>query len=307
MINKALKKILIILILINFYIFPAYPKTNTTILMKINDEIITNIDLQNEKQFLLLLNPMMENLSKSQIEQIAKSSLTNRKIKEIELVKYFEIDGDFGNVYLENFIKNSIFKNKETFNAKLNEYKVEYKDFKKNIVIDNLWKEYVFDKFKAQIKVDVNKLKLQIQSQKNEVEELNLSEILFKKQNNISITELSEKIFKEINKSGFEAAASMFSISESKNYGGNIGWIKSNQISKEIFSEINKDKPITKPIKTSQGYLILKINNRRNINEKIDIDEELKKLINIETNNELNKLGFIYFNKIKKRIFLSEN
>ena len=99
--------------------------------MKINDEIITNIDLNNEKQFLLLLNPMMQNLSKNQIEEIAKSSLINRKIKEIELVKYFEIDGDFGNIYLENFIKNSSFKNKETFNARLNEYKVEHKNFKK--------------------------------------------------------------------------------------------------------------------------------------------------------------------------------
>ncbi len=305
MINKILKKIIIIFILINFSIFPSY--SNTTILMKINDEIITNIDLNNEKQFLLLLNPMMQNLSKNQIEEIAKSSLINRKIKEIELVKYFEIDGDFGNIYLENFIKNSSFKNKETFNARLNEYKVEYKNFKKNIIIDNLWKEYIFDKFKNQIKVDVKKLKNQIQNQKNEIEEINLSEILFKKQNNISITELSDKIFKEINKSGFEAAASIFSISESKNYGGNIGWIKSNQISKEIFAEINKDKSITKPIKTSQGYLILKINDRRNISQKINADEELKKLINIETNNELNKLGFIYFNKIKKRIFISEN
>ena len=127
MINKILKKIIIIFILINFSIFPSY--SNTTILMKINDEIITNIDLNNEKQFLLLLNPMMQNLSKNQIEEIAKSSLINRKIKEIELVKYFEIDGDFGNIYLENFIKNSSFKNKETFNARLNEYKVEHKNF----------------------------------------------------------------------------------------------------------------------------------------------------------------------------------
>ena len=293
---------------LNLSTYFAISKTNTTILIKLNNEIITSIDLENEKQFLLFLNPNLKNLSNSQIEKISENSLVNRKIKEIELMKYFDINKDnFGEVYSESFIANSNFKNKEIFLSKLQEYNLNYKYFIKNIGIDNLWKEFIFNKFKSKIKVDTESLIKQIQNQKNEIEELNLSEILFTTQSNISIEEISKKIYQEIDKSGFEAAASIFSISDSKNFGGKIGWVKSNQISQNIYSIIKNEMTITKPIKTKSGYLILKINDRRKVNEQINLEEELKKLVNIETNNELNKLGFIYFNKIKKRTFISEN
>ena len=308
MINKIIKNLFLILFFLNLSTYFAISKTNTTILIKLNNEIITSIDLENEKQFLLFLNPNLKNLSNSQIEKISENSLVNRKIKEIELMKYFDINKDnFGEVYSESFIANSNFKNKEIFLSKLQEYNLNYKYFIKNIGIDNLWKEFIFNKFKSKIKVDTESLIKQIQNQKNEIEELNLSEILFTTQSNISIEEISKKIYQEIDKSGFEAAASIFSISDSKNFGGKIGWVKSNQISQNIYSIIKNEMTITKPIKTKSGYLILKINDRRKVNEQIDLEEELKKLVNIETNNELNKLGFIYFNKIKKRTFISEN
>ena len=308
MINKIIKNLFLILFFLNLSTYFAVSKTNTSILIKLNNEIITSIDLENEKQFLLFLNPNLKNLSNSQIEKISENSLVNRKIKEIELMKYFDINKDnFGEVYSESYIANSNFKNKEIFLSKLQEYNLNYKYFIKNIGIDNLWKEFIFNKFKSKIKVDTESLIKQIQNQKNEIEELNLSEILFTSQSNISIEEISKKIYQEIDKSGFEAAASIFSISDSKNFGGKIGWVKSSQISQNIYSIIKNEMTITKPIKTKSGYLILKINDRRKINEQINMEEELKKLVNIETNNELNKLGFIYFNKIKKRTFISEN
>ena len=83
-----------------------------------------------------------------------------------------------------------------------------------------MWKEFIFDKFRSQIKVDINKLKLQIQNQENNIEELNLSEILFKINSNTTLEKSIDEIFEVINKSGFEAAASIYSISESKKYGG---------------------------------------------------------------------------------------
>ena len=91
----------------------------------------------------------------------------------------------------------------------------------------------------------------------------------------------------------------MFSISDSKNFGGNLGWIKSSQISEKIYTQIKNKNGLSKPIKTNNGYLIIKIN--KNVNETIEIEEELKKLVKIETEKELNKLGYIYFNKLKKR------
>ena len=306
--NKNLKKITVILLFLIFSSNGAFSKIKTNILYKINDQIITNVDLKNEKKFLLFLNPSLNNLSNDKIEKISKDSLQNRKIKEIELSKYFDLDvSDLGKDYINNFILNMNYENKEILFNKLNELNLPYDYFEKNFIVDNIWREFIFNKFKSQIKVDINKLKEQIKNQKNEIEELNLSEILFEARTDMSIKELTNKIYAEIDKSGFEAAASIFSISDSKNFGGNLGWIKSNQISNKIYKEIKKENEITTPIKTNNGYLIIKINKKRKINEKVNFEEELKKLVNIESDKELNKLGYIYFNKIKKRTFISEN
>ena len=306
--NRNLKKITVILFFLIFASNDAFSKIKTNILYKINDQIITNIDLKNEKKFLLFLNPSLNNLSNDKIEKISKDSLQNRKIKEIELSKYFDLDtSDLGKDYINKFISDMNFQNKEILSNKLNEFNLPYAYFEKNFVVDNIWREFIFSKFKSQIKIDINKLKEQIKNQKNEIEELNLSEILFEVGTDMSVEELTNKIYAEIDKSGFEAAASIFSISDNKNFGGNLGWIKSNQISSKIYKEINKGNEITDPIKTNNGYLIIKINKKRKINEKVNFEEELKKLINIESDKELNKLGYIYFNKIKKRMFISEN
>ena len=283
----------------------TFAKINSKILLKISDEIITNIDLENERKFLIFLNPNLNNLSDEQINKISLGSLENRKIKEIELRKYFDLNKEnIGSKYIDNFISGTNYSSKNEFKIKLNEIKLEYNFFEENFIIDSLWREFIYNRFKSQIKIDTDKLKIQIENQKNEIEELNLSEILFDIKSNITFKDLSNQIYSEIDKSGFEAAASIFSISDSKNFGGKLGWVKSSQISKKIYSQIKKQKKITDPIKTNNGFLILKVNERRTIKEKINFEEELKKLIDLETEKELNKFGYIYFNKIKKRIFI---
>ncbi len=286
----------------------AYSNVDLKIKYKINDQIVTNIDLQNEKRFLIFLNPNLRNLSNTQLENISNDSYKNRKIKEIELRKYFDFEKkNLGEKYIEQFVVNSNFDSKDELLIKLKNENLNYEDFRKNFFIDNLWREFIFGKFKSQIKINIDELKKQINAKETNIEELNLSEILFKKAANISLNEVKDKIYYEIDKSGFEAAASIYSISESKKFGGKLGWIKSNQISEKIYLEIKKGNNLTQPIKTTNGYLIIKVNGRRNIKGKVNLDEELKKLINTESQKEINKLGYIYFNKIKKRTFISEN
>ena len=286
----------------------SYSKIDLKILFKINDEIITNIDLDNEEKFLTLLNPKLINLSESQISAIAEKSIINRKIKEIELLKYIDLNQEnLGDEYIVNFINQSNFINKKHLIDEVKKNNLEFKYLEKNFIIDNLWREFVFNKFNAQVKVNIDNLKKQVLEKKNEVEELNLSEILFEVLPNSNLEESVNKIYSEIERSGFEAAATMYSISSSKNFGGKLGWVKSNQLSEKIYLEINKGKDLSSPINTGSGYLIIKVNEKRKSFEKIDFDKELKKLINLETEKELNKLGYIYFNKIKKRTFINES
>ncbi len=306
--NLKFKRIFVLVLILLLFKNSANAKIKSEIIYKLNNEIITNVDLENEKKFLLFLNPNLKNLSLSQIENISENSLKNRKIKEIELKKFFDLEEkELNKSFLKNFILNANYSSEEIFLQELAKNNLKFKYFEKNFIIDNLWREFIYNKYKSQVQINVKELKQQIQNRKNEIEELNLSEILFKIKPNLSLEDTKNEIYEEIKKSGFEAAASIYSISDSKDYGGKLGWIKSSQISKNIYSEIKKEEQITSPIKTQNGYLIIKINEKRKIEEKIDIEIELKKLINLETEKELNKLGYIYFNKIKKRIFVSEN
>ena len=285
----------------------VFSKINLDILYKINDQIITNVDLENEKKFLILLNPNLKKISANKINEISNKSIKNRKIKEIELTKFIDINKEnLGKKYLENFIISSKFKDMKNLLSQLDKVSLKYNYFEKSILIDNIWREFIFNKFKSQINIDINSLKKQINNQKNEIEELNISEIFFHLDNR-NFEDLTNQIYKEINQSGFEAAASIFSISDTKKFGGKIGWVNSNQISKEVYDEIKKVKEITSPIKINNGFLIIKINQKRKVKEEINFDKELKKLISLESEKQLNRLGYIYFNKVKKRIFISEN
>ena len=306
MINKSYNYLTLTLLLWIMLSSVVLAKAKIEIIFKIEEHIITNIDIENEIKFLIFLNPRLEGLNKNQIKQISKNSLKNRKIKEIELVKFIDLKKEnIGDNFIENFLSNSKL-SKDQLLDQLNKVDLPYEFFEYNFIVDNVWRQFVYNKFKSQVKINLEDLKKQITSQNTKIEELNLSEILFENKLNKNFNDLKSKIYSEIKKSGFEAAASIYSISESKNFGGNLGWIKSNQISKEIYDQINSGKKITNPIKTNNGFLIIKVNDRREINQEINFDEELKKIINIETEKQLNKLGYIYFNKIKKRIFISE-
>ncbi len=307
MINKKITNSIIIFLLL-FSTLNTNASINIEIIFKINNQIVTNIDLENEKKFLLFLNPNLKSLSNEQIENISLDSLKNRKIKEIELNKFTDLGKEnLGTAYINNYIGNSQLVDKDDLINKIKQINLEYKYFEKNFIIDNVWREYIFSKFKSQIKIDIESLKSNIQNKETEVEELNISEILFETEPNKSVKDLTKEIYEEIDKSGFEVAASIYSISDSKNFGGKLGWIRSNQLSKEVYSEIAKGNKISSPIQINNNYLIIKVNEKRLITQEIDYKKELQKLINLETERELNKLGYIYFNKIKKRIFISEN
>ena len=165
MIKKVIRILTLVFCTLNLNFF-ALAAVDTKILYKINNQIITNIDLENEKKFLLFLNPNLNNLSDQQIKSISQSSLTNRKIKEIELDKFFDLNEvNLGKEYINNFISNSNFQNIENFKNELDKVKLQFEYFEKNFLIDNVWREYIFNRFKSQVKINVSELREQIISQ----------------------------------------------------------------------------------------------------------------------------------------------
>ena len=135
-----------------------------------------------------------------------------------------------------------------------------------------------------------------------------LSEIFFETNKDENLDRKFNKIKKMINENGFNNAALKYSISQSSKLGGNLGWIDESSISNKIKKELLslKIKEYTNPIQVAGGFLILQINDIKNIKSKIDTDKELKKIIRSRTNDQLNQFSKMYFNKVKKDMNINE-
>ena len=81
-------------------------KYKKKIILKIDNEIITSLDIKTEIRYLNTMNPNTINIDKDKIYKIAKNSLIREKIKSIELSKNFE-NTELDEKFLDQFIENS--------------------------------------------------------------------------------------------------------------------------------------------------------------------------------------------------------
>ena len=136
----------------------------------------------------------------------------------------------------------------------------------------------------------------------------NISEIIFIKKRDKNINELMDEIELSISEIGFNNTATLYSISESSKFGGKIGWVNENNLSEEILIELEKIKKgeRTKIITIGNRYLILKIDEIKTTKKIINEEDELNKLIQAETNRQLNQFSKIYFDKSKINYLINE-
>ena len=304
---------IIILILIFFLLSnSAYSKINFQIIMKINNQIVTTYDLEKETSYLLALNPKLKEMSENDLLKLAKKSMIKELIRKSEILKYKDLNlknSQINNV-LKNIIQNLDFSDQSQFEDYLKNYNITIDDIRKKIEIENEWKNLIYSKYSKSVKIDKNDLINKIERLNIEkfFVEYNLSEIVFVNDQNISLDEQSKKILESININGFENSANLYSISDSSRVGGKIGWVKKNSLSSEINRELEnlKKNSYSSPIKIGNNFLILKINDIREVATKIDKQKELDKMIMIETSKQLNKFSNIFYNKIKLNSTISE-
>ncbi len=277
----------------------------------VDGEIITNIDIKKEIDYLMILNPNLSALDKKKISNIAKKSLINEIIKKKEVDKF--IINEPSAEIEENLLKNLYTKlnlTKDEFENLLkqkNNYTLS--EIKRKLKIEILWNDLVFFKFDKQVKIDEKKLLTRINNlSSKEKKEYLLSEIIFQKKANQNLKELINKIKTSISEIGFDNTANIYSISDSSKFGGKIGWVDEASLSSLINENLrNKEKSqFTDIIQIGNNYIVLMINDIRYSKEKIDKDRELKKLIDFEKNRQLNQLSKIYFNKAKLNYSINE-
>ena len=314
MINKnKIRLIFIKLFLIFFFNNIANAAISSFIVIKVNNEIITNLDIKQEYNYLIALNNELKNLDKNSINDLAKNSLIREKIKKNELAKYYEFDGtnDYLNTILERFYLKLNLNNINEFENYLKNFNLSLIDVKKKIEIEVLWNQMIMQKYDKQIDIDKNKLKKKIIDQKmlnDEKIKYELSEIVFQVDSKKKLNDTIDEIKESIASNGFKNTATIYSISDSSKFGGQIGWINEEQLSKLILNEIKKlnTGEITDPINIPEGFLILKLENVKSEKIEINLDEALNNLIKFEKDRQFNQFSAIYFNKIKINSKISE-
>ena len=297
---------LIILVLIQTSVFGF----ENEIIVKIDNEIITKIDIYNEVKYLSSLNPNLKNLDKNNLFQIAKSSLIREKIKEIEISKMedFTLNQDYLENIISNIYENLGFKKKEEFINYLKVQNISIEEIKEKISKEALWNKLIFNKFNNKVKIDKKKIKSEIKNNKKFTNSYLLYEIIFNTEKKDDFQILFKKIKKSIEFNGFENTASIYSISDSAKVGGKLGWINEGSISKKIMLEINNlnNDEYTNPIQIPGGFLVLKVKEKKTLEQNTDEEAEFLLKVKALTNQQLNQYSNIYFNKIKKNIKIYE-
>ena len=308
-----IKKIFIFVAIINLLSSTLIAEDRYEIVVSIDNKVITNFDIQKEINYLLALNPSLNNLPKKQIYEIAKESLVREEIKEKEILKYYNInykDPELS-LLIENIYNRLNIANENEFNKYLSNFDLSIEIISAKLAIEKAWNRLIFEKFNQLINLDELRLKKELEKNLSQPQTQNrflISEILFQSKDDKEYQEILRNIKKTIEENSFETAASIYSISDSSKNGGEIGWVNKNEISDTIYNMLNKLSigQFTQPIKIASGFLIIYLNDIKKEEQEFNVDEELKKMIISEKNRQFNEFSIIHFKKIEQQIFINE-
>ena len=301
-----LKKFVIILFLIYLNIENSYTYENK-ILFKVENEIITTIDIYEEIKFLKKFNPEVNSLNETDLLEISKNSILKEKIKKIEImnfVKKLKVDDKFLLQLIKNRYSKLNINTLEEFESFLEQNNLNSTTIREKFTIELIWNDLIYQKFYKKIIINKEQIKNDIinSPQKEKQKELLLSEIVFTRSNKIDFKNKYEKILSDIEKIGFKKAALIHSEASTASSGGLIGWVKVNNLNKKIKQVISKLKPgqFSEPVRTSSGFIIIKIEEEKEYVSKLNLEDKVNEIVIFKTNEQLDQFSNMYFNKLKK-------
>ena len=221
-----IKKLFLSFIIFFTFLFSNTYSFENKIILKVDNEIITSIDILDETNYIKAMNENFQNLDQNELWKISLKSVTREKIKKIELLnnlEKIEIDDDNFNKIITSVYKRFGFSNLKDFKSHLNSFNVNYDTFQKKVSIETLWNELIYSKFYNKIYIDKEKLRKEIRDNSTKkIKSFLLSEIVFDTSDEIPIEEKYKLIKKEIDQSDFQKAALTYSISNSSNSKGTM-------------------------------------------------------------------------------------
>ena len=284
------------------------------IVLKIEDTLITNQDIDLESKILRILNPQLKSLDNKQVNLIGKNSLIREKIKQKEIEKYYQVDYETNSVdpFIEKIFMNLNFKNIGEFKKYLMNSQISYDYLKKKLVLEKSWNQLIFDRYKNKIKINKEDFEKKYTKSTKNIEKENsflLYEIVFLEKEKIKFEKKLNEILSSIKNIGFKQTASIFSQSNSAQESGKVGWVKTSQLSELILENINtlEKNQFSNPISTAGGTLILYIEDIKEISTQIiNKEAEISKMIKLERDRQLNEFSIIRYKKLENNSYVKE-
>ena len=308
------KFLFLIIIITNFLNINNLSANKIEILYKVENYPITNKDISKEINYLIMLNDKLKKVSEKDLIQYATKSFIKEKVKKNEIVKNFYLGQN--DEIVENqlkILKNNLNLGDEEFKDLISKLDITENYLKEKIEVEILWNKLIYRIYKDKIIIDTlsisNKLKKDLEDPSNFMEEYLLHEILYSPSKITDIETNKSKIDKSIKEIGFENTANIYSLSDSSKLGGKIGWIKENQLTKEILFNLQNLEigEHTSPINVPSGILILFLKNKRQAKLTLSFNDELKKIVNIERNRQLDQYSSIHYKKVEINTNIYDN
>ena len=300
--------IVIFTIILNIQNLTAF---ENKILFKIDNEIITTIDIYEEIKFLKVFNPEINSLSDVELFEISKNSLIKDKIKKIEIMKFvreLKVDDKFLLKLIERKYSRLNINSIKNFEKYLKKENLNIEIVKKKFIIELMWNDLIYQKFSKKVVIDKERIKNEISqnSQKKFQKEFLLSEIVFNVANKDELNNKYQKILLDIEKVGFKKTALIHSNSDTATNGGLIGWVKEVNLNNNLKKIISELKPgqFSKPVRTSSGFIIIKIDDEKEYVSKFNLADKIDEITRFKTNEQLNQFSNMYLNKLKKDLII---
>ena len=283
------------------------------IIATVGDKPVTSVDLINEIKLLNIINKgALSNQEPKILQRIGLRSLVDRMIKQIEIDKFNA--NRFSQAVVEEEIQ-IICKNLEIDKNQLKKVfqnnNVPFAYLEKRIASELKWNSFIYQYYKNRIKINDNEIieKLNKIKKRKFFNEYLLSEIVLEKISGEDFNSEIKKIKDSIKVNGFNQTAIAMSTSGTAQNGGNLGWINEKQLYGEVKKEISKTKvgSVTKAVSLPEGVIIFKINDKREIKIKIDLEKEKQNLVNVQKNKQFNTYSSLHFQNIKNSTLVKYN
>ena len=304
------KKILLFFLLVFLFNFTKVNSNiKNSVIVSVGNLPITYLDLIKEMKLISLLNNIaVDSSNRETIKSVAVQGLITRKIKEIE-IKKFKVK-NFNKKDLENLIvrtSKNLGTNESGLEKLLIQQNLKLESLEERFKTDLKWNTLIFQLYNNKVVLNTNELENKIRAEiekTNEKRMFLLSEIEINRanENNKSIL---DKIFNNIKDEGFEKTAKKFSISNSSEYGGNIGWINQNNLSKEIYESIKllKTEEISRPIFLDETIVIIKKIGEKKYGK--DIEKIKDNVVRQEKEKKLQMFSKAHYSNLEKTIQIS--